>query len=79
MLSRLYEIYLSIKDLENLVGFKVLQNLHLRTQNPVSATNFRPFGEIGANFSQQLTLRTQFSKIRNIKVISSLQNFIITL
>ena len=29
-LSRLYEIYLSIKDLENLAEFNLLQNLHLQ-------------------------------------------------
>ena len=32
-LSRLYELYLSLKDLEIKDEFKLLQNLHLYTQN----------------------------------------------
>ena len=32
-----------------------------------------PFGEIGANFSLQLSLRTQFAKISNKKVIAENQ------
>ena len=31
-MSRLYGIYLSIKDLENLAEFNLFQNLHLSTQ-----------------------------------------------
>ena len=67
-LSRLYEIYLSIKDLENLAKFNILQNLHLYTQKSAGATNFGPFGEIGANFSLQLSSRTEFAKIQNKKL-----------
>ena len=33
------EIYMSIKDLENLAELNLLQNLHLCTQNSVCATN----------------------------------------
>ena len=36
----------------------LLQNLHLCTQKSVCARNFGPLGEIGANFSLQLTSRT---------------------
>ena len=43
-----------MKDLENLAEFNLLQNLHLCTQKSVCATNFGPFGEIGADFSVQL-------------------------
>ena len=32
-----------------------------------------PFGEIGANFSPQLSSRTQFAKISNTKVIAENQ------
>ena len=72
-LSRLYEIYLSIKDLENWAEFNLLQNLHLCTQESVCARNFGPLGEIGANFSLQLTSRTQLAKINNKKVIAENQ------
>ena len=64
-LSRLYEIYLSIKDLEILAEFNLLQKLHICTQKSVCATNFGPLGEIGANFSLQLSSRTQFAKINS--------------
>ena len=63
MLSRLFEIYLSIKDLENLAKFNILQNLHLYTEKSFCATKFGPFGEIGAKFSLQLSVVTQFAKI----------------
>ena len=43
LLSRLYEFYLSIKDLENLAEFILLQNLHLCTQKSVCATRLGPF------------------------------------
>ena len=49
--ARLFEIYLSIKDLENFAENNLLQNLHLCTQYSVSATIFGYFGEIGAIFS----------------------------
>ena len=62
-LSRLYEIYLSIKDLQILAEFNLLQKLHICTQKSVCAANFGPLGEIGANFSLQLSSRTQFAKI----------------
>ena len=48
-------LYLSINDFEILAEFNVLQNLHLCAQKSVCATNLRPFGEIGANFSLQLS------------------------
>ena len=63
-----FEIYLSIKDLDNLAEFNLLQNLHLCTQKSVCATNFGSPGEIGANFSLQLSSRTQF--IANNKKLS---------
>ena len=64
---------MSIKDLDNLVEFNLLQNLHLCTQKSVCATNFGSLGEIGANFSLQLSSRTQFAKINNKKVIAENQ------
>ena len=60
-------MYLSIKDLENWAEFNLLQNLHLCTQKSVCARNFGPLGEIGANFSLQLSSRTQLAKINNNK------------
>ena len=53
--------------------FNLLQNLHLCTQISVCATNFGSLGEIGANFSLQLSSRTQFAKINNKKVIAEIQ------
>ena len=55
------KIYLSTKYLENLAEFNLLQNLHLCTQKSVCSTNFGPLEEIGANFSLQLSSRTQFA------------------
>ena len=72
-LSRLYEVYLSIKDLENWAEFNLLQNLHLCTKKSVCARNFGPFGEIGANFSLQLSSQTQLAKINSKKVIAENQ------
>ena len=72
-MSRLYEIYLSINDFEILAEFNVLQNLHLCAQKSVCATNLEPFGEIGANFSLQLSSRTRFDKINKKKVIAENQ------
>ena len=72
-MSRLYEIYLSIKDLETLAEFRLLQILHLCTQKSVSATNFGLFGKVGANFSVLLLSRTQFAKIENKKAIAENQ------
>ena len=57
----------------NLAEFNLLQNLHLCTQKSVCSTNYGPLGEIGANFSLQLSSRTQFAKIDNKKVIAENQ------
>ena len=51
----------------------IMQNLHLYTQKSACATIFGPFGEIGANFSLQLSSRTEFAKIQNKKVIAENQ------
>ena len=72
-MSRLYEIYLSINNFEILAEFNVLQNLHLCAQKSVCATNLGSFGEIGANFSLQLSSRTGFDKINKKKVIAENQ------
>ena len=69
-LSRLYELYLSLKDLEILDKFNLLQNLHLYRQKSVGATNTRPFGEVGGNSPLQLSSRTHFAKIEDKKVIA---------
>ena len=53
--------------------FNVLQNLHLCAQKSFGATNLGPFGEIGANFSLQLSSRTWFDKIDKKKVIAENQ------
>ena len=54
-------------DFENFAEFNVLQNLHLCKQKSVCTTMLGPFGEIDANFSLQLSSRTQFAKIINKK------------
>ena len=61
------------KELANLAEFSLLQILHLCTQKSVCATNFGPLGEIGANFSPQLSSRTQFAKIINKRIIAENQ------
>ena len=53
--------------------FNLLQNLHLCTKKSVCTTNFGPFGEIGANFSLQLSSLTWFAKIKKNKVIAENQ------
>ena len=68
-LSRLYKFYLSIKNLEILNKFNLLQNLHLSTQKSVCATSTRPFGEVGGKSPQQLSSQTHFAKIEDKKVI----------
>ena len=72
-MSRLYEIYLSIKDLEILAEFRLSKILHLYTQKSVCATNFGPLGEIGTNFPVQLSSRLHFASIENKKVIAENQ------
>ena len=62
--------YPSIKDLERLAEFNLLQNLHLCTQKSVCGMDFVHFGQIGANFSLQLSSRTQFAIIKNKKVFA---------
>ena len=69
-LSRLYELYLSLKDLEISDEFNLLQNLHLYTQKSVCATSTGPFGEVGGNSPLQLSPRTHFAKIKDEKVIA---------
>ena len=64
---------MSINDFEILAEFNVLQNLHLCAQKIVCATNLGPFGEIGANFSLQLSSRTRFDKINKKKFIAENQ------
>ena len=59
------------KDLKILAEFRLSQILHLCTQKSVCATNFGPFGEIGANFPVQLS--SHFAKIENKKVIAENQ------
>ena len=62
--------YPSIKDLEKLAEFNLLQNLHLCTLKSVCGVDFVPFGQIGANFSLQLSSITQFAIIKNKKVFA---------
>ena len=69
-LSRLYELYLSLKDFEILEEFNLLQNLHLYTQKSVCAKSARPFGEVGGNSPLKPSSRTHFIKIEDKKVIS---------
>ena len=54
--------------LNNLI-YTPLRNL----QKSVCVTNFGPLGEIGANFSPQLSSQTQFATIINKKVITENQ------
>ena len=69
-LSRLYELYLSLKDLKIYDEFNLLQKLHLYTQKSVCATSTRPFGEVGGSYPLQLSSQTHFAKIEDKKVIA---------
>ena len=53
--------------------FSLLQNLHQCTQKSVCATNLGPLGEIGDNFSPQISSRTHFAKIISKKVVAKNQ------
>ena len=52
---------------------KKSQSVHLCAGLTAASWIKEPFGEIGANFSLRLSLRTQFSKINNKKVIAENQ------
>ena len=54
---------MSINDYEILTEFNVLQNLDLCAQKSVCAINLGPFGEIGANYTLQLSSRTRLIKL----------------
>ena len=47
--------------------------MHLCTELIAASIMIEPLGEVGANFSLQLSLRTQFTKINNKKVIAENQ------
>ena len=49
------------------------QRVHLCIGLTAASWNMEPFEEIGANFSLQLSSRTQFAKIKNKKVITENQ------
>ena len=40
--------------------------MHLCTELTVASWMLEPFGEVGANFSLQLSLQTQFAKIKKL-------------
>ena len=44
--------------------------MHLCAELIAVSMTLEPLGEVGANFSQQLSSRTQFTKINNKKVIA---------
>ena len=46
------------------------QRVHLCAWLTAASWTKEPFGEIGANFSLQLSLRTQIAKINNKKVVT---------
>ena len=47
--------------------------MHLCAELTAESWMLEPIGEIGANFSQQLSSRTEFAKIKNKKVIAENQ------
>ena len=47
--------------------------MHLCAELIAAAMMLEPLGEVGANFSLQLSSRTQFTKINNKKVIAENQ------
>ena len=73
-LSRLYQLYLSLKCLKIQDEINLLQNLHLYTQKSVCATSTRPFGEVGGNSPLQLSSRTHFAKIEDKKLLRNIKS-----
>ena len=69
-MPRLYELYLSLEDLEILDEFNLLQNFHLFTQKSVCARSTRPFVEVGGDVPEYFSSRTHFAKIEDKKVIA---------
>ena len=63
--TRLCEFHMSIKDLEILDRFNVLENIHLCTQKSVRATCTRPFSEVGGKSPLQLSSQTHFAKSKD--------------
>ena len=63
-----WHIYLSLFEL----WLKIWKSASIRRLSAASWI-MEPFGEIGANFSLQLSSRTQFAKISNKKVIAENQ------
>ena len=47
--------------------------MHLCAELMAASMTLEPLGEVGANFSLQLSSRTQFTKINNKKVIAENQ------
>ena len=47
--------------------------MHLCTELIAASMTLEPLGEVGANFSRQLSSRTQLTKINNKKVIAENQ------
>ena len=64
-----------LTDIFDLVYLRFAENaqrVHLCTELTVASWMLEQFGEVGANFSLQLSLRTQFAKIKNKKVIADI-------
>ena len=47
--------------------------MHLCAELIAASMMLEPLGEVGANFSLKLSLRTQFTKINNKKIIAEIQ------
>ena len=47
--------------------------MHLCAESIAASMMLEPLGEVGANFSLQLSSRTQFTKINNKKIIAENQ------
>ena len=62
-----------IFDLIYLRFAKNAQRAHLCAELSAVSMMLEPLGEVGANFSLQLSSRTQFTKINNKKVIAENQ------
>ena len=65
-----------LTDIFDLVYLRFAQNaqrVHLCTELIAASMMLEPLGEVGANFSLQLSSQTQFTKINNKKVIAENQ------
>ena len=69
LLNRAVQCNFLNDDLVYLGFSQYAQRVHLCAELIAASMTLEPLGEVGANFSLQLSSRTQFTKVNNKKVI----------